>query len=199
MTRDALSARDAAASEHANVSGGGQQEDGTEEEAHASGDVVVGVVEGLDAERGGGDCAAETDQEGGPVSPAYDPAATGKPRSGDHVEGNDAADDVAPLGFHDGETKAAGGQRHHRDGEDVSGGAMQPAAFANGHREGASKQANGATENVQNQQWESHGASWPWLPMMGQSARENWSILGRLGWLWQISIATQFKRRPLCG
>jgi hypothetical protein len=43
---------------------------------------------------------------------------------------------------------------------------MQPAAFANGHREGAGKEANGATEDVQNQQWESHDAYWPWLPMM---------------------------------
>jgi hypothetical protein len=44
VTCDALSAHDASASEHTNVSSGGEQEDATEEEAHARWSVLVGVV-----------------------------------------------------------------------------------------------------------------------------------------------------------
>jgi hypothetical protein len=35
---------------------------------------------------------------------------------------------------------------------------MQTATLADGHRKGAGKQANGATEDVQNQQRESHAS-----------------------------------------
>ena len=159
MTRDALSARDASASEHTNVSGGGEQEDDAEEEAHASGGVWVGVVEALDAESDDGGGSAKADQERGPVRPAYVPAATGEPCGGDHVERDNAADDVAPLGFHNGERERAGGQRHHRDGEDVSRDAMQTAAFADGHGERAGEQANRTTEDVQNQERETHAST----------------------------------------
>ena len=44
VTRDARSAGMPAASEHTDVSSGGEQEDGCHEEAHASGGVLVGVV-----------------------------------------------------------------------------------------------------------------------------------------------------------
>jgi hypothetical protein len=44
VTRDALPARDASASEHTNVSSGGEQEDDTEEEAHAGGGIGVRVM-----------------------------------------------------------------------------------------------------------------------------------------------------------
>ena len=124
VTRDSRSAGDATASEHADVSGGGEQEDGCHEEAHGSGGVLVGVVEGPDAERDDGDGSAGADEKCGEVKPAYAPTAAGEPRRGDHVEGDDAADDVAVLRLHDGETEGAGGQCKHRDGEDVSGGAM---------------------------------------------------------------------------
>jgi hypothetical protein len=36
---------------------------------------------------------------------------------------------------------------------------MQTAAFADGDREGASEQANGATEDVQNQERETHSST----------------------------------------
>jgi len=147
---NALSARDAACCEHTNVSGGGQQEHDTYEETHAGGCVYIWVVEGVDAERDDGDCSTETTEERDPVRPAYVPAASGEPRGGNHVEGDNAADDVAMLGFHDCETEGAGRQRQHRHREDVSGGAMQTAAFTNGHGEGAGEQANGAAEYVQN-------------------------------------------------
>ena len=55
--------------------------------------------------------------------------------------------------------RGAGGQRQHRNGEDVSGGAMQTAAFADGHGDGAGEQADGATEDVQNQERESHASA----------------------------------------
>ena len=124
VTRDSRSAGDATASEHADVSGGGEQEDGRHEEAHGSGGVLVRVVEGPDAERDDGDGSAGADEKCSEVKPAYAPAAAGEPRRGDHVEGDDAADDVAMLRLHDGEAEGAGGQCKHRDGEDVSGGAM---------------------------------------------------------------------------
>jgi len=44
VTRDALSASNSAAREHAYVSGGGKQEDAGHEEAHSSGGVLVGMV-----------------------------------------------------------------------------------------------------------------------------------------------------------
>ena len=156
VTRDSLSACDTSASDHTDGSRGGEQEDGAEEETHAGRSVLVRMVEGQDAERDDGGCSAKANQERSPVIPAYVPAAAGEPRGDDHVEGDNTADNIAPLGFHDGETKSAGGQRHHRDSKDVSGGAMQTAAFANGHCERAGEQANGATEDVQNQERESH-------------------------------------------
>ena len=60
------------------------------------------------------------------------------------------------LRLEDRETQTAGGQRQHGNGEDISRGAMQAAAFANSNGEGTGQQANGATEDVQNQERESH-------------------------------------------
>jgi hypothetical protein len=165
VTRDSRSAGDATASEHADVSGSGEQEDGCPEEAHGSGGILVGVVEGPDAERDGGGGSAGADKKCGEVKPAYAPTAAGKPRRGDHVEGDDAADDVAMLRLHDGETEGAGGQGKHRNGEDISGGAMQAAAFADGNSECAGQQADGAGENVKNQERKPHASTpfqdWP--------------------------------------
>jgi hypothetical protein len=92
-----LPAGNATASEHADVSGGGEQENGCQEEAHGSGGVLIGVVEGPDAERDNGDGSAGADEKCREVKPAYAPPTTGEPRRGDHVEGDDAADDVAML------------------------------------------------------------------------------------------------------
>ena len=76
VTRDALSAGNSAASEHADVSGGGEQEDEAEKEAHAGGSAFVGgrVMESLDAEREDGSCSADTDEKRRPVE------RTGAPR-----------------------------------------------------------------------------------------------------------------------
>lgn len=156
VTRDAQPAGDSASSEHTDVSGGGEQEDDAEEEAHASGSVFVGMVEGKDAERDDGGCSAEADEERDPIRPAYVSATAGKPCGGDHVKGDDAADDVSTLRFEYSEAEAARGQGQHRNGEDVSRGAMEAAAFADGNSEGAGQQANCATEDVQNQERESH-------------------------------------------
>jgi len=82
------------------------------------------VVEGKDTERDDGNCSAEAKEKCGEVKPAYAPSAAGEPCGGNHVGGDDAADDVAVLRLHDGETKGTGGQDQHRNGEDVSGGAM---------------------------------------------------------------------------
>ena len=124
MTRDSRSAGDATPSEHADVSSGGEQEDGRHEEAHGSGGVLVRVVDGPDAERDDGDGSAGADEKCSEVKPSYVPTAPGEPRRGDHVEGDDAADDVAVLRLHDGETEGARCQGKHRDGEDVSRGPM---------------------------------------------------------------------------
>ena len=159
VTRDALSAGDSSPSEHTNVSGGGKQEDDAEEEAHASGGVFVGMVEGKDAKRDDSGCSAETDEKRGPVRPAYVPATSGEPRGNDHVEGDDTADDVAVLGFEYCETETARGQGQHRDGEDISGGPMEAAALTHGNSEAAGQQANRATENMQNQERKSHAAT----------------------------------------
>ena len=78
-----------------------------QEEAHAGGGVLIGVVEGPDAERDNGDGSAGADEKCREVKPAYAPATPGEPRRGDHVEGDDAADDVAMLRLHDGETEGA--------------------------------------------------------------------------------------------
>jgi hypothetical protein len=59
VTRDALAAGDSASSEHTDVSGGGEQEDYAEEEAHASRGVFVRMVERLDSKRDHGGCPAE--------------------------------------------------------------------------------------------------------------------------------------------
>src|ERR1700722_8391292 len=170
MPRNALSACDAVGSEHTNVSGGGEQEHDAYEEAHASGCVYIWVAEGVDSEREDSGCSAEAAEEPDPVRPSYVSATPGEPCRGDHVEGYNAADDVRLLGFHDCETEPAGRQRHHRNGEDVSGGAMQRATFTNGHCEGASEQANGAAEYVQNQEREPH-ASTHFLQLTDSSKR----------------------------
>src|SRR5271170_3551970 len=81
------------------------------------------------AEREDGDRSADADEKCGKVKPAYAPAAAGEPRCRDHVESEDAADDVAALRLHDGETEGAGGQGQHRNREDITGSAMQAAAF----------------------------------------------------------------------
>jgi hypothetical protein len=168
VTRDALSARDSAASEHPDVSGRGEQEDDAEEKAHGGRSAFVGgrVMEGLDTERDDGGCSADADEKRGPVKRSCNPAAAGKPGGGDQVECDDAADDVTALGFQDREVKAAGGQRQHRDAEHVSRGAMQTVAFADGHSDGAGEQANRATEDVQNQEGESQAStSFQHLPL----------------------------------
>ena len=69
VTRDALPASNASDGEHTDVSGGGEQEDDAEEEAHGSGGVFVGVVERLDSERDDGGCSAEAHEERRPVIP----------------------------------------------------------------------------------------------------------------------------------
>src|ERR1700722_13445127 len=107
MTRDSRSTGDATASEHADVSAGGDQEDSCHEEAQGSGGVLVGGVDGPDAEHDDGSGPARADQKCSEVKPAYTSAPTGEPRRADHVEGEDAADDVAVLRLHDGETEGA--------------------------------------------------------------------------------------------
>jgi hypothetical protein len=82
-----------------------------------------------------------------------------EPGGGDQAERDDAADDVAALGFQDREIEAAGVQGQHRDGEDVSGGAMKAVAFADDHGEGAGEQAKGGAEDAQNEEWESHAST----------------------------------------
>jgi len=165
VARDALSASNSAASDHAYVSGGGEQEDARHEEAHGSGGVLVGMVEGPDAECDDGSGSACADEKCGEVKPAYAATAPGEPRRGDHVEGDDAAYDVAVLRLHDGETEGASGQGKHCDGEDVSRGAMRAAAFADGNSECAGQQADGASENMENQEREPHAFTsfqhWP--------------------------------------
>ena len=110
VTRDSLSTRKTTAGEHPNVSGGGEQEDDAEEEAHACGNAGGrrgGVKEGVNAERYDGDCSADPDEKCGPIRQAQVSATAGEPGSGYHVEGDDAANDVAGLGFEDRETEAA--------------------------------------------------------------------------------------------
>jgi hypothetical protein len=117
------------------------------------------VVEDPDAERDDGDSSARADQKCREVKPAYAPTAASEPRRRDHVEGDDDADDVAMLRLHDGETEGTGSQGKHRNGEDVSGGAMQAAAFADGNSECAGQQADGSSENVENQEREPHAST----------------------------------------
>jgi hypothetical protein len=107
VTGDALSAGDCASNEHANVSGGGEQEDGAEEEAHTNGCVFVGMVEGKETERDDRGCSSDADEKRCSVKSADVSAASGEPRGRDHVEGDDAADDVAMLGFEDCEPEGA--------------------------------------------------------------------------------------------
>jgi len=107
MARDALSAGRLAASEHANISGGGEHEDGRHKEGHAGGGVWVcgsGIPDAVDGEGEDGGCSANADDQCGPIKRACVSATACKPRSGDHVEGDDAADDVAGLGLQDCET-----------------------------------------------------------------------------------------------
>jgi hypothetical protein len=59
VTSDSGSAGDATASEHADVSCGGKKEDACHEEAHGSGSVLVGVVDGPNTE--GNDGGGSTD------------------------------------------------------------------------------------------------------------------------------------------
>jgi hypothetical protein len=47
------------------------QEDGCQEEAHGSGGVLIGVVDGPDAERDNGDGSAGADEKCREVKPAY--------------------------------------------------------------------------------------------------------------------------------
>ncbi|MDQ2842147.1 MAG: hypothetical protein M3Y72_14130 [Acidobacteriota bacterium] len=75
VTHDARSAGDAATSERTQVSGGGEQEHEAQEEAHRSGGVFVGAVEGVDAERENGGCSADADEKRGEIKPAYAPPA----------------------------------------------------------------------------------------------------------------------------
>jgi hypothetical protein len=63
------------------------------------------------------------------------------------------------LQLHDGETEGAGGQGKHREGEDVPGGAVKAAALADGNSECTGQQADGASENVENQERESHAST----------------------------------------
>jgi hypothetical protein len=116
-------------------------------------------MQALDAECNDGGCSACADYKRSPVKSPCATAAAGQPSGGNQVEGDDAADDIAALGFQNREVKAARGQRQHCDGEDISGGAMQTAAFAHGDSEGAGEQANSATEDVQNQEREWHAST----------------------------------------
>ena len=160
VTREALPAGNPAASEHVDISSGGEQEDEAEEEAHASGGAFVGsgVMKGLDAAYDDGSSSAETDEKRGPVKPACVSAAASEPGSSEQVEGDDTAVNVAALGFQNREIEAAGGQGEHRNSEDVSEGAVQTAAFADGHSDSAGEQAYRATENMQSQEWEPHAS-----------------------------------------
>ena len=65
------------------------------------------MVERPDAERDNGEGSAGADEKCREVKPAYAPATAGEPRRGDHVERDDAADNVAMLRLHDGETEGA--------------------------------------------------------------------------------------------
>ncbi len=75
----------------------------------------------------------DANEECGDVKPSNATATAGQSSRGDHVEGKNAADHVAVLRFEDRKTDAARCQGQHREREDVSGGAMQTTAFADGN------------------------------------------------------------------